>query len=137
MADVTSLATLSDYETRYGDVDVSDEPRVGALLEDASILVLSMLSDETRLGDELWLASARAVVCAMVKRASDVTEDVYGVTQASQTAGPYTLSTTYANPSGDLYLSKWDLRQLGLGGVAIGSIRPMVGSDHGDEDACD
>ena len=43
------------------------------------------------------------------------------------TAGPYTQSWTFANPSGDMYLTKMEKRLLGITSGYIGSIRPKVG----------
>lgn len=51
------------------------------------------------------------VVCSMVKRAMIAGDQAEGVSQ--QTAGPY--SMTFANPTGDLYLTKSEKHDLGIG----------------------
>lgn len=50
------------------------------------------------------------IVCDMVKRAMSSVDA--GLTQVSETAGPFTQSRTFSNPSGDLYLTKAEKRQL-------------------------
>ena len=40
--------------------------------------------------------------------------DAAGISQSSQTAGPFTESLTYANPAGDLYLTNAERTSLGL-----------------------
>lgn len=127
-----TFATAEDYAARYG--EPSDPARVEALLADASAILLTAY--EGRWGsyaEGLHAAfdrSATAVACAMVSRALNVPEGMEGATQYSQTAGSYSASVTFANPTADLWLGKSDLRRLGLAGTRVGSIRPMVGADH-------
>jgi hypothetical protein len=53
----------------------------------------------------------------MVKRAmaSPVSDLDASISSASRTAGPFTQQTTFANPSGDLYLTKAEKLSLGCG----------------------
>lgn len=57
------------------------------------------------------------VVCSMVKRA--MVGEV-GVTSATETVGPYSQSRQFANPAGDLYLSKAELQSLTAGAASAG-----------------
>ena len=70
--------------------------------------------------------AARIVSCNMVIRAMSAAQDTFGLSQSSMTAGPYTQSWTYSNPSGDMYLTKAERKMLGISGGYIGSIRPKV-----------
>lgn len=124
------LATVADYEVRYGAAE--DPARVEALLKDASAMLLSAY--ESFWGEPYLTGahpsfdrSASAVCCAIAHRALSVPAGLAGVTQYSQTAGSYNASVTYANPTGDLYIGKSDLKRLGLSGMRIGSIAPKIG----------
>lgn len=124
--------TLEEYASRYG--TPPDPDRVTALLSDACDMLLTAY--EGRWGG--YTAGARpafdrgykAVACAAVNRAVSVPDCFAGATQYSQTAGSYSGSVTFANPTADLWLGKSDLRRLGLAGMRIGSIFPMAGDDH-------
>lgn len=126
------FATADDYAARYGDPD--DESRVETLLEDASAMVEAAF--RRRFGCAYaegvcadFDASAKAVCCAVVARAVNVPSGMMGVTQFTQTGGPYSASFSAANPTGDLYLTKSDLERLGLSGTRVWSIRPSIGGD--------
>ena len=124
---MVELATIADLLARW-----PDAPSVASTAErlhDASALVLSEMA---RAGvrydadDELQAANLKAVVCQMVHRAVGDGSIVDGVANQSRTAGPYTLSYTYANPDGGLYLSSAERRLLGIKRVRLGSIEPAI-----------
>lgn len=121
------LAACSDYALRYGEPESAE--RVAALLEDASAMTLAAYRRHFGCAWELGAcpdfdANAKAVCCAVVARAVNVPSGMFGVTQMTQTGGPYSESFTAANPTGDLYLTKSDLERLGLSGTRVFSIRP-------------
>lgn len=68
-----------------------------------------------------------AVVCDMAKRAMTSSADQSSVSQMAESAGPFSTSYTFANPSGDVYLTRSEERRLGLGGQRLGSIVPCIG----------
>ena len=123
--------TLDEYAARYG--TPPDPERVSALLSDACDMLLTAY--EGRFG--YYVAGAhpafdrgyKAVACSVVSRAVSVPDCFAGATQYSQTAGSYNASVTFANPTADLWLGKSDLRRLGLAGMRIGSIAPMIGDE--------
>lgn len=123
--------TLEEYAARYG--APSDPERVSALLSDACDMLLTAY--EGRFGCYVEGAypafdrGYKAVACAVVSRAVSVPDCFAGATQYSQTAGSYNAFVTFANPTADLWLGKSDLRRLGLAGMRIGSIAPMVGDE--------
>lgn len=136
---MTAFATLADYEARCGTVSEEDVTKVEALLEDASAFMAGQYRRYTgrdyEVGDNVVFdANAKAVCVAMVSRAVSASGALAGVTQQSQTAGSYSQSYTYANPMGDLYLGRSDLKRLGLAGARVGSIDAMTYKDRG---ACD
>ncbi len=131
---MAAFATLADYEARRGAVAESDKGRVEALLEDASAFLsgrfrVRMGADYAAGLNKTFDENAKAVCVAMVSRAVEVPADLSGVTQQSQSAGSYSASYTYANPTGDLYLGRSDLRRLGLCGSRVGSIAAMTWAD--------
>ena len=124
--------TLDEYAARYG--TPPDPGCVSALLSDACDMLITAY--EGRWGGYVEGAHPafdrgyKAVACSVVSRAVSVPDCFAGATQYSQTAGSYNASVTFANPTADLWLGKSDLRRLGLAGMRIGSITPMVGDDH-------
>lgn len=129
-----AFATVEDYEARQGALPDADRARCSALLDDASAAMRSRFRAFhgrawEQAASEPFDENARAVCVAVVARAMSVPEALSGVTQYSQTAGPYSASATYSNPSGDLYLTKGDLRALGLVGTRVGSIAAMTAAD--------
>mgnify|MGYP003313527634 CR=1 FL=1 len=80
--------------------------------------------------DENQVHLVNTVCCNMVIRAMSATEvDSYGASGMSMTAGPYTQSWTYSNPTGDMYITKFEKRLLGITSGYIDSIRPKIGCD--------
>ncbi len=132
------FATVEDYEARQGPLPAEDRARCEALLADASAAMRSRFRafHGTRYDEgvnESFDDNATAVCVAVAARALSVPESLSGVTQYSQTAGPYSASATYSNPSGDLYLTKTDLRALGLVGTRLRVIDAMTEADRGGE----
>lgn len=101
------FATADDLAKRWHAFTDEETLRVDALLEDASVIVMAWAS--------WWQlvppAVLRVVVCDMVKRGM-LNEDMGGVTQSTQTANGFTESLSYANPTGDLYLSSLNKQML-------------------------
>ena len=130
---MTPVATVEDYEARYGEVE--DEARVTALLQDATNIIASQpgFCDKNR--DETWWGVLETVACAMVHR-SLMSGAYAGLSSVSQGAGGYTASVGVYNPGGDLYLTRNERRALGIGGARIGSVSPVIdgryGSNAGD-----
>lgn len=133
-----AFATVADYVARCGPAE--DEGRVAALLEDASAYLRGAYRrhtgrDYTADSNATFDENVKPVCVAMVARAVNAPGAMAGVTQQSQTAGPYSSSLTFANPTGDLYLGRSDLKRLGLAGCRVRSIQAMTAADReGDTD---
>lgn len=112
------FATVSDLEARWRPLTPEETTRAETLLGDASALIrdLAKTVDQRIVDEELDPATPRAIACAVVKRVMQSPADFDGVTQAQRTAGPFQQGVTFANPSGDLYLTKLERRRLGAGG---------------------
>ena len=131
MAEKIVFATLEDYKKRYGETP----ERAETLLEDASALLVSDFMRYHGKPYEKGLnvcfdANACAVVCAIVSRALSIPAGLEGTSQYTKTAGPYSTTLTYKNPTGDLYITRSERTRLGLSGIRIGSIQPMEREEH-------
>lgn len=126
------FADVSDIEVRWRTLTSSERNRATALIEDASAM-LSALVENIDVSDEEQMQLLNLVCCNMVIRAMSATEvDSFGASNMSMTAGAYTQSWTYANPTGDMYLTKFEKRLLGVTSGYIDSIRPMMAGEHDD-----
>jgi hypothetical protein len=124
-----AYADVSDLEVRWRTLTDDEQARAEALLDDASAMLDALITvDET---DESLMKRLKIVVCNMVERAMSTGGDMYGVTQQSMTAVGFTQQYTYANPTGDLYISKAEKRMLGISGTGKG--RTIMYGMAGDE----
>ena len=110
-----AYAEVADVEVRWHSLSEEDQQRAGVLIEDASAMLDGLVKvDED---DEAQARQLKTVCCNMVIRAMAASmADMFGVSQQSVTAGPYSQSFSYSNPSGDMYLTKMERRLLGISG---------------------
>ena len=117
-----AFATVADLEARWRSLTEAEEAQASVLLDDAAAYLQALV--EVDPDDEVQAANLKMVSCNMVKRAmSSVASDAFGVTNATATMGPFSQQVAYANPSGDMYVSKSERAILGIGTATIGSIR--------------
>lgn len=105
-----AFATVTDLEQRWHALTSEEKTQAQLLLADASALMRSQA--DTSLVEESLLT---AICCSMVKRALSAQAFNAGVTQTSQNVGGVSESFTFANPTGDLYLSQTERKALGIG----------------------
>ena len=122
-----AYATVEDVEGRWHSLTSDEQERCALLLADAAVAI-DML---TTVGESKLekLEAAKIVSCNMVIRAmaaSDSQSDAFGATSVTTTAGPYSQSVSFANPSGDLYFTKLDKKMLGIRGGGR-MLRPTIG----------
>lgn len=126
-----AFADVSDLESRWRELSTEEEARANVLLGDASAILSALVTVDNSDYEQSELL--KMVCCDMVIRAMSATaSDSFGVSQTSMTAGPYTQSFSYSNPSGDMYLTRLEKRLLGITTGYIGSIRPMMKGEHDD-----
>lgn len=126
-----AFAEVSDLEARWHSLSQTEQQRAEVLLEDASAMLETLVDIDV--ADSAQMKLLNIVCCNMVIRAMSATEvDSFGASNMSMTAGPYTQSWTYSNPSGDMYITKAEKRMLGITTSYIKSIRPMMKGDHHD-----
>lgn len=125
-------ATVDDLEARWRTLSAEERDRATVLLGDAGVRLDALCppSDPPTDGE---VAARLIVSCEMVKRAMASTTAGLagvGVTSIQQGAGPYQETLQFANPTGDLYLTKADRRLLGCGSQAAFTV-PMGAVDVG------
>lgn len=113
---MAAFATVEDYAARFG--EPADPAVLAECLEDATRLIASELaaagSDPAEVDPGVLMQVCREVA----HRAVGGGAVPFGVSQLTQTAGPYSGSYSFANPTGDAYLTKAERRMLGLVGAA-------------------
>ena len=122
-----AYATPADVAARWNRTFTEGETQQAAvLLDDAAVLIDAYVTIDA--DDPQQLAAAKNVSCSMVMRAMQASAaDAFGVNNMSATMGPFTQQVTYANPSGELYMTGTEKTLLGANGTLIGSIRPVIG----------
>lgn len=123
-----AYADVSDLEARWRELSTDEQARAAVLLDDASAMLTQLVDvDET---DEQQAALLKTVCCSMVTRTMSATEsDSFGASNMSMTAGVYSQSWSYANPSGDMYLTRLEKKMLGIGGNKYRSIQAHTWAD--------
>lgn len=115
------FATVEELEARWRTLSTDEKTRADALLTDASYMLLGRcesaneVDDEDTAGQELRASVLRSIVCAMVQRSMLAGDSSPGVKTTQETAGPFSQSFTYANPTGDLYLTAAEMKLLPCG----------------------
>ena len=121
-----AFADVTDVAARWRALDANEQAKANVLLGDASAM-LSKLVD-VDFNDARQMASLKSVCCSMVIRAMSASQsDTFGMSQTTMTAGPYSQSASFANPSGDMYLTKMERKLLGINAAVIGTIPPVIG----------
>jgi len=130
------FAVSQDVADRWRPLSSTEQATAYTLLGDASATVRAECPGVDARIAALTLDPdvVKAVVCAMVKRSMAGGPDLAGVSNEQQTAGPFMRGVTYANPLGDLYLTRAERRRLGYGGVRAGNV-PMAAVELFAEDA--
>ena len=112
-----AYAEYADVILRYPETADQSQARVEALLEDATALIGKNMADagvDIDPDDAVQAVNLKSVTCAVVARALAPGNGMFGVTSLTQMAGPIQQSTSYANPTGDLYLTSGEKNRLGI-----------------------
>ena len=125
-----TFATITDLQSRWRALSDIEKTRAETLLIDASVIIATMCAQSSitiDTTDELQSMTLEAITCEMVKRAMLSPIDQAPMSNYSQTAGSYSESGTFVNPTGDLYLTSSEKNRLGIGKQHMFSIRPTGG----------
>jgi Phage protein Gp19/Gp15/Gp42 len=106
-------ATVSDLEVRWRPLSDAERSRAEVLLDDAWRDVRRRFPTlEARMtAGALDYMDVVKVVAGMVKRVL-IGGDAEGITQQSQTMGPFGVAQSFGNPMGNLYLTAEDVATL-------------------------
>jgi hypothetical protein len=116
---MAAYATVDDLVARWRPLSTEEQARAGVLLDDAAVRIDATVATSDP-ATEQELAARLIVSCDMVKRA--MSAGGIGVTSQQETMGPFSTSQQFANPTGDLYLSKSDRKLLGRGRQRAGIV---------------
>lgn len=123
-----AFATYQDVEARWRTLTAEEQARAEVLLEDASNMLIGMvtidISDQQQ-AKNLKQVCANMVIRSMVASASET----YGVDELQATMGPFGQTAKFANPNGDLYVTKQERKLLGIRGGKGRILRPAIGGD--------
>lgn len=117
-----AYATPDDLAVRWRPLNPSEIDRASALLDDAAMYLEAeyrRCDKEIDQDDLIQMSALKIVSCSMVKRvlaSSGLSIDGADgdFTQLSKTAGSFTEQYTFANPSGDMYITAREYRLLGI-----------------------
>lgn len=110
-----AFASYTDVEARWRALSSDEQAKATKLLEDAAIILKGRVAVDAQDADQA--AALNLVSCNMVIRALRVrASDAFGVDKLSSTMGPFAQTEQYANPNGDLYITKGERRLLGING---------------------
>ena len=127
---MTAYATLEDLQSRWRQLSADEQQRATTLLSDAAVkIALACKQSGVAIDavDELQSEALKSINCEMVKRAMMSPIDMPPMSSFAQTAGSYSESQTYVNPTGDLYMTLGEKKMLGIGTQKMGSIPPIIG----------
>lgn len=123
-----AFATYADVEARWRTLTADEQARATVLLDDASNMLISMVTIDA--SDQQQAANLKQVCANMVIRSMVAsTSDAYGVDELHATMGPFGQTAKFANPSGDLYLTKQERKMLGIRGGKGRMLSPAIGGD--------
>lgn len=104
-----SFATVADLEARWRGLSEAEASRAEVVLADASDLIRTLAPGWAGLPEE----TLRRIACQVAKRAM-LASDVGDVSSLQEQTGPFMTQVSYANPQGDLYLTRLEKMQLGV-----------------------
>ena len=125
-----AYATLEDLQRRWRLLSADEQQRATTLLSDAAVkiaLACKQSGVAIDAADSLQSEALKSINCEMVKRAMLSPIDMPPMSSFAQTAGSYSESQTYVNPTGDLYMTLGEKKMLGIGTQKMGSIPPLIG----------
>lgn len=131
-----AFASVGDLAARWAGYTPDMDGRAGAVLGDVSARIRALMARRAVVvdpDDEVQASVLRSVTCAAAARclSAAAVADGAPVSQWTQTATPYSTSYIFSNPNGDIYLTKQELRALGLAGGRVRALSPFEGVGEG------
>ena len=122
-----AFATVQDLIDRWRELTEDEEAKASVLLDDAAVYLSALVTVDPE--NEQQASALKIVSCNIVRRMMNVTDDMYGVSEATMTADIYSQRYSFSNPSGNMYITKAEKRLLGIGGT-LTNIRPVIWGVH-------
>lgn len=117
-----AFATVQDLQMGWRTLDTDEQAVAGELLLRATAILSAALAKAgvaVDPEDEVQAINLKTVTCGMVRRSMNA--GFYeGLSSASQTIGSTTASIGVSNPDGALYVTRGEMRTLGIGGGRVG-----------------
>lgn len=127
---MAAYATAADLLALRPDLADAGEERIGQVLSLVSAAIAAMCDADSIDPDVLELVACQASARMLQADASS------GITQESWGASPYSGSVSYANPTGDVYLTAFERKLLGIDGAEMSAAWAMPGGSYeGGSDA--
>ena len=110
------FATIEDLEAEWRPLSPDEEETAERRLATASLLIrrLKPSIDDEIADDEVLREVVTFVVCDMVKNSMNTAEVPHGVSQFTNSTGPFSQTMQFSNPGENLYFKKMHSRLLGL-----------------------
>ena len=110
------FATVQDLEDAWRPLTPDEVETAGHRLATSSLLIrrLKPSIDVEVLDDEVLREVVTFVVCDMVKNSMTSKEVPHGVSQFTNSTGPFSQTMQFSNPEENLYFKKMHRRLLGL-----------------------
>lgn len=119
-----AYATSEDLAAYWRELSDAEKARADTLLSYASTIVRAHCGCDPSDAD-----AARFVACDMVKTAMQADMDMPPAMQVTMSGGPYSRTTLYANPTGDMYWKSHYDMLLGLTGLSFGCMKARTAYD--------
>jgi hypothetical protein len=126
-----AFAAYTDVEARWRTLTAAEQAKATVLLDDASNVLSALVTVDAT--DEQQAKILKQVCCSMVIRSMVAgASGAFGVDELQATMGPIGQTAHFANPNGDMYLTKFERKLLGIGGgkgrILYPSYGPLCGN---------
>lgn len=110
------FATIEDLEAEWRPLSPDEKETAERRIATSSLLIrrLKPSIDDEISDDEVLREVVTFVVCDMVKNSMNTAEVPHGVSQFTNSTGPFSQTMQFSNPGEDLYFRKMHRRLLGL-----------------------
>lgn len=127
------FATIEDLEAEWRPLSPDEKETAERRIATSSLLIrrLKPSIDDEISDDEVLREVVTFVVCDMVRNSMNTAEVPHGVSQFTNSTGPFSQTMQFSNPGEDLYFRKMHRRLLGLDEESFtvdllgGSTRPV------------
>lgn len=121
-----TIVNVDDLQKRYRTLTAEELARADVLIEDAEAFIAAQGVDL----DEVPVEVLVPIVCSMVRRVIPQEGGGAAIDSEQITAGPFSQTYKFSNPTGDMYMTKAEKRMLGIRSQYLGTIAPKIGGIH-------